>query len=47
MAPAIMPGWDGFDVRDGRDLLYVKISTGIGSGLITGGRVHRGDAQLQ
>jgi predicted NBD/HSP70 family sugar kinase len=74
VAPPIMPGWDGFDVRgwfrgryeapiwvdnevnlmalgewergsprDGRDLLYVKVSTGIGSGLVTGGRLHRGN----
>ena len=74
VAPPIMPGWNGFDVRswfrahyeapiwvdneanlmalgewerglgaDKRDLLYLKVSTGIGSGLITGGRLHRGD----
>jgi predicted NBD/HSP70 family sugar kinase len=73
IAPPIMPGWDGFDIRswlraryeapiwvdnevnlmaygewsrgeprDGRDLLYVKVSTGIGSGLVTGSRLHRG-----
>jgi predicted NBD/HSP70 family sugar kinase len=75
VAPPIMPGWDGYDVRDhfyrrfgapvwvdnevnlmalgewhrgepreGRDLLYVKVSTGIGSGLVTGGQLHRGDS---
>lgn len=73
VAPPIMPGWDGFPVRDrlaarfdvsvwvdnevntmalgelraglGRgtsDLLYVKIGTGIGAGLVSGGRLHRG-----
>ena len=73
VAPPIMPGWDGYPVRDrlatrydvpvwvdnevntmalgelraglGRgtsDMLYVKISTGIGSGLVSGGRLHRG-----
>ncbi|MGH3434905.1 MAG: ROK family protein [Sciscionella sp.] len=72
-APPIMPGWDGYPVRDRlaaryrapvwvdnevntmalgefragtargeRDMLYVKIGTGIGSGLISGGRLHRG-----
>jgi predicted NBD/HSP70 family sugar kinase len=29
--------------QERRDLLYVKIATGIGSGLVTGGRLHRGD----
>jgi predicted NBD/HSP70 family sugar kinase len=74
VAPPIMPGWDGFDVRawfqprwdvpvwvdnevnlmalgewergvpqERRDLLYVKVATGIGSGLVTGGLLHRGD----
>jgi predicted NBD/HSP70 family sugar kinase len=73
VAPPIMPGWDGFDIRswlraryeapiwvdnevnlmaygewvrgepqDPRDLLYVKVSTGIGAGLVTGTRLHRG-----
>ncbi|SNS33363.1 ROK family protein (putative glucokinase) [Geodermatophilus saharensis] len=74
VAPPIMPGWDGYPVRErlaGRfaapvwvdndvnvlalgevranpaaaeagDLLYVKIGTGIGAGLVSGGRVHRG-----
>jgi predicted NBD/HSP70 family sugar kinase len=70
--PPIMPGWDGFDVRDylrklldvavlvdndvnlmalgehkahwpqASDLVFVKIATGIGSGLISEGRLHRG-----
>jgi len=73
VAPPIMPGWDGYPVRDrfsarydvpvwvdnevnlmalgefrgGRargehDFVYVKIGTGIGAGLISGGRLHRG-----
>jgi glucokinase-like ROK family protein len=73
IAPPIMPGWDGFDVRGyfnarhhvpvwvdndanvmglgelrngaGRgasDLLYIKVGTGIGAGLISNGRLHRG-----
>ncbi len=72
VAPPIMPGWDGYEVRDRLaerfaapclvdndvnimamgewwkmpdpvdDFLYVKIGTGIGSGLILGGRLHRG-----
>lgn len=73
VAPPIMPGWDGYPVRDrlaqhyrapvwvdnevnlmalgecragiGRgeqDLIYVKIGSGIGAGLISGGRLHRG-----
>jgi glucokinase-like ROK family protein len=73
VAPPIMPGWDGYPVRDrlaarydvpvwvdnevntmalgeyrgglGRgadDLIHVKIGTGIGAGLISGGRLHRG-----
>ncbi|AIJ24362.1 ROK family protein [Amycolatopsis methanolica] len=72
-APPIMPGWDGYPVRDhfarrhnapvwvdnevnamtlgefragaaagARDYLYVKIGTGIGAGLISGGHLHRG-----
>jgi len=72
-APPIMPGWDGYPVRDRlaarydvpvwvdnevnlmalgelrsglahgeRDLVYVKIGTGIGAGLVSGGRLHRG-----
>ena len=27
-----------------RDLLYVKVATGVGSGLVTNGRLHRGDS---
>lgn len=73
VAPPIMPGWDGFDVRsffslrfnaptwvdndvnmmalgelrDGlaqgrRDVIYVKVGSGIGSGLISKGKLHRG-----
>jgi predicted NBD/HSP70 family sugar kinase len=72
VAPPIMPGWDGYPIRDrlsGRfgvptlvdndvnimaigehwmldepveDLLFVKVGTGIGSGLVLGGRIHRG-----
>lgn len=73
VAPPIMPGWNGFGVReffsdryaapvwvdndvnlmvlgevragDGRhemDVVYVKIGTGIGAGLVSGGRIHRG-----
>lgn len=72
-APPIMPGWDGYPVRDRlarrfnapvwvdnevntmalgelragsakgqRDILYVKIGTGVGAGLISGGQLHRG-----
>ena len=75
VAPPIMPGWDGFDVRswfserygapvwvdnevnlmaygewargepqERRDLLYVKVATGIGAGLVTNGHLHRGDS---
>ncbi|WP_214370691.1 ROK family protein [Pseudonocardia sp. H11422] len=73
VAPPIMPGWDGYRVRDRlaarydvpvwvdnevntmalgelrtglardvADMIYVKIGTGIGAGLISGGRLHRG-----
>jgi glucokinase-like ROK family protein len=73
VAPPIMPGWDGADVRSYfasrydvpvwadndvnvmalgelrggvarsvRDLVYVKVGTGIGAGLVSGGRLHRG-----
>ncbi|ASR37066.1 sugar kinase [Prauserella marina] len=72
-APPIMPGWDGYPVRDRiaakysapvwvdnevntmalgelragsakgqRDILYIKMGTGIGAGLISGGHIHRG-----
>jgi glucokinase-like ROK family protein len=70
--PPIMPGWDGYPIRDRfhddysvpvlvdndvnimalgehwvmspppDDLLFIKVGTGIGSGLILGGRLHRG-----
>ena len=73
VAPPIMPGWDGFPVREyfveryhastwvdndvnvmalgelrgglaqgERDVIYVKVGTGIGAGLVSGGRLHRG-----
>lgn len=72
VAPPIMPGWNGFDVRrrfeqrfdapvwvdndvnllalnerarrhsDTPDLIYCKIGTGIGAGLLSRGRIHRG-----
>ena len=73
VAPPIMPGWDGYPVRDrlaerydvpvwvdnevntmalgeyraglgqgAEQLILVKIGTGIGAGLISGGRLHRG-----
>ena len=73
IAPPIMPGWDGYPVRDrlarrydapvwvdndvnlmalgelrlglargARDVVFVKIGTGIGAGLISGGKLHRG-----
>jgi glucokinase-like ROK family protein len=73
IAPPIMPGWDGYPVRDRlaarydvpvwvdnevnlmalgefrgglaqgvRDVVYVKIGTGVGAGLISGGWLHRG-----
>lgn len=72
VAPPIMPGWDGYPIRDRLsdrfgvpalvdndvnimaigehwmleeavdDLLFVKVGTGIGSGLVLGGRIHRG-----
>ncbi|MEU6192251.1 ROK family protein [Streptomyces sp. NPDC047061] len=74
VAPPIMPGWDGYPIRDWfarkwsaptwvdndvnlmalgelranpaaakvRNLLYVKIGTGIGAGLVSSGRLHRG-----
>lgn len=72
VAPPIMPGWNGFDVRrrfherygapawidndvnllalgerarrrpDRPDLVYCKIGSGIGAGLVSAGRLHRG-----
>ncbi|WP_127131137.1 ROK family protein [Georgenia sp. SYP-B2076] len=73
VAPPIMPGWDGYAVRDRlaarydvpvwvdndvnlmalgefrggladseRDIVFLKVGTGIGAGLISGGRLHRG-----
>lgn len=72
VAPPIMPGWNGFDVRrrfeqrfgvpvwvdndvnllalserarrqeEAVDLIYCKIGTGIGAGLLSRGRIHRG-----
>ncbi len=73
VAPPIMPGWDGYPVRDRlaarydvpvwvdnevnmmalgewrggvargeQDAVYIKVGTGIGAGLISGGRLHRG-----
>jgi len=73
VAPPIMPGWDGYDVRgyladrydapvwvdndvnvmvlgelrDGlaqgvRDVVYVKVGSGIGAGLVSAGHLHRG-----
>lgn len=72
VAPPIMPGWNGFDIRtrfeerfdaptwvdndvnilafsererrenDSIDLIYCKIGSGVGAGLLSRGRVHRG-----
>ncbi|WP_200956840.1 ROK family protein [Phycicoccus sp. Root563] len=73
VAPPIMPGWDGFDVRSFfakqfrapvwvdndvnvmalgelraglakglSDVVYIKIGSGIGAGLVSQGRLHRG-----
>jgi predicted NBD/HSP70 family sugar kinase len=72
VAPPIMPGWNGYDVRGPfeqhfnapvwvdndsnllalgerarrrdahADLIYVKIGSGIGAGLLSEGRIHRG-----
>jgi predicted NBD/HSP70 family sugar kinase len=72
VAPPIMPGWNGFDVRrrfeqrfdapvwvdndvnllaltershrrdDAVDLIYCKVGSGIGAGLVSHGRIHRG-----
>jgi predicted NBD/HSP70 family sugar kinase len=72
VAPPIMPGWNGFDLRRGfeqrygapvwvdndvnllafgerarrrgeePDLIYCKVGSGIGAGLLSRGRIHRG-----
>ena len=72
VAPPIMPGWNGFDIRrrfeqrfdvpvwvdndvnllalaershrrdDAVDLIYCKVGSGIGAGLLSRGRIHRG-----
>lgn len=72
VAPPIMPGWNGFDIRrrfeqryeaptwvdndvnllalserahrmsEDTDLIYCKIGSGIGAGLLSQGRIHRG-----
>jgi len=72
VAPPIMPGWNGFDIRRGfeqrygapvwvdndvnllafgerarrsaelPDLIYCKVGSGIGAGLLSRGRIHRG-----
>lgn len=73
VSPPIMPGWDGFPVREyfverygaptwvdndvnlmalgelraglaqgERDMVYIKVGTGIGAGIVSGGRLHRG-----
>ncbi|WP_433306101.1 ROK family protein [Actinoplanes sp. CA-030573] len=36
--------WERGEPRERRDLLFVKVATGIGSGLVTNGRLHRGDS---
>jgi predicted NBD/HSP70 family sugar kinase len=36
--------WERGEPQERRDLLYVKVATGIGSGLVTNGRLHRGDS---
>src|SRR3954451_3781897 len=36
--------WERGEPQEHRDLLYVKVATGIGSGLVTDGRLHRGDS---
>ena len=72
VAPPIMPGWNGFDIRrrfeehynapvwvdndvnllalnersrrrdEHLDLIYCKVGSGIGAGLVSHGRIHRG-----
>ncbi|WP_433364580.1 ROK family protein [Actinoplanes sp. CA-142083] len=36
--------WERGAPRERRDLLFVKVATGIGAGLVTNGRLHRGDS---
>jgi predicted NBD/HSP70 family sugar kinase len=36
--------WERGEPQERRDLLFVKVATGIGSGLVTDGRLHRGDS---
>jgi predicted NBD/HSP70 family sugar kinase len=36
--------WERGVPRERRDLLFVKVATGIGAGLVTNGRLHRGDS---
>jgi predicted NBD/HSP70 family sugar kinase len=36
--------WERGVPQERRDLLFVKVGTGIGSGLVTDGRLHRGDS---
>src|SRR4051794_6354893 len=36
--------WERGEPQERRDLLYVKVATGISSGLVTAGRLHRGDS---
>nr|WP_281371786.1 ROK family protein [Petropleomorpha daqingensis] len=36
--------WERGEPQERRDLLYVKVATGISSGLVTDGRLHRGDS---
>jgi glucokinase-like ROK family protein len=73
VAPPIMPGWDGYPIRERlakkydapvwvdndvnlmalgelrsglaqgeKDVVFIKVGTGIGAGLISNGRIHRG-----
>ncbi|GAA0248543.1 ROK family protein [Cryptosporangium japonicum] len=36
--------WERGTPQERRDLLFVKVASGIGSGLVTNGRLHRGDS---
>jgi predicted NBD/HSP70 family sugar kinase len=36
--------WERGAPQERRDLLFVKVATGIGAGLVTNGRLHRGDS---